>query len=271
MYLAAPDSTNVMSQHYVDCETCGQYSEFYCNACHQRMCGKCREEHLRNPNNAKHDVCGYKDRKMTFTFKPCKLHPIHQMVLCCKRCQIPICAICTTKDHDGHGFLDLEEVCTKNFRVRSEQIRKIRDNDLPQSRLHLQEAKETTKETKQNVDRLRSVMTEKAARIKEMVDAVLSESLNELKTSGVSLLKEMENQEKEIEKHVTQVETILEERQLSMVSENSEDFLSDIRTNPNMSLDPIPPVSKKMLTFFDGPVSKDVIRKQFGFLGMQTN
>ena len=67
------------------------------------------------------------------------------------------------------------------------------------------------------------------------------------------------------------METILEERQLSMVSENSEDFLSDIRTNPNMSLDPIPPVSKKMLTFFDGPVSKDVIRKQFGFLGMQTN
>ena len=51
----------------------------------------------------------------------------------------------------------------------------------------------------------------------------------------------MENQEKEIE---TQLETILEE--------NSEDFLSYIRTNPNMSLDPIP-VSKAMLTFFRWP------------------
>lgn len=221
---------------------------------------------MRNPNNAKHDVCGYKDRKMTFTFKPCKLHPIHQMVLCCKRCQIPICAICTTKDHDGHGFLDLEEVCTKNFRVRFEQIRKIRDNDLPQSRLHLQEAKETTKETKQNVDRLRSVMIEKAARIKEMVDAVLSESLNELKISGVSVVMQMEKQEKEVERYITKVETLLEERKLSMVSENSEDFLSDVKNRPFMHLNPVPSLSKATLSFFDGPLSKDVIRKQFGFV-----
>ena len=255
-----------MSQHYVDCQTCGGYSDFYCNDCHQRMCGKCREDHLRHPYNKKHEVCGYKDRKLTFTSKPCKFHPNHQMVLCCKRCQIPICAICTTKDHAGHEFLDLEEVCTKNFRVRFEQIRKIRDNVLPQSRLHLQEAKETTKETKQNVDRLRSVMTEKAARIKEIVDVVLSEGLNELQTSGVSAVMQMEKQEKEIEKYITKIETVLEERKLSIVSENSEDFLSDIDTLPNRHLDPIPSISRATLTFCDGPISKDLIRTQFGFL-----
>ena len=117
---------------------------------------------------------------MEFTFKPCKIHPKHQMVLCCKKCETTICAICTTREHAGHEFLDLEEVCTKNFRIRLEQIRKIRDNVLPQSELQLQKAKETTKETKQNVDILRSVMTEKATRIKEIVDSILTESLREL-------------------------------------------------------------------------------------------
>ena len=255
-----------MSQHYVDCQTCGGYSDFYCNDCHQRMCGKCREDHLRNPYNKKHEVCGYKDRKLTFNSKPCKFHPTHQMVLCCKRCQIPICAICTTKDHAGHEFLDLEEVCTKNFRIRFEQIRQIRDNVLPQSRITLLEAKEITKETKQNVERLSSVLTGKAARIKEMVDAVLSESLNELKTSGVSVVMQMEKQEKEVERYITKVETLLEERKLSMVSENSEDFLSDVKTTPFMHLNSVPSLSKATLSFFDGPLSKDVIRKQFGFV-----
>ena len=255
-----------MSQHHVDCQTCGDYSDFYCNDCHQRMCGKCRENHLRNPYNKKHEVCGYKHRKLTFTSKPCKYHPTHQMVLCCKRCQIPICAICTIKDHAGHEFLDLEKVCTKNFRIRFEQIRQIRDNVLPQSRLTLLEAKERTMETKQNVESLKSVMTEKAARIKEMVDSVLSESLKELQISGLFAVMQMQKQEKEIEKYITKVETILEEGKLSMVSENSEDFLSDVNTSPFMHLNSVHSLSKATLSFFDGPLSKDVIRKQFGFV-----
>ena len=198
---------------------------------------------------------------MEFTFKPCKIHPKHQMVLCCKKCETTICAICTTREHAGHEFLDLEEVCTKNFRIRLEQIRKIRDNVLPQSELQLQKAKETTKETKQNVDILRSVMTEKGTRIKEIVDSILTESLGELETLGDYAVSEMDNQEKEIQKYITKVETIHEESTLSMMSENSEDFLSDIKSIRNISLNTIPTVSKAILTFSDGYLSRNMIKK----------
>ena len=109
-------------------------------------------------------------------------------------------------------------------------------------------------------------MTEKAARIKEMVEAVLLESLDELQTSGISAVMQMEKKEKEIEKYITKVETVLEEGKLSMVSENSEDFLSDVKTTPFMHLNSVPSLSKATLSFFDGPLSKDVIRKQFGFV-----
>ena len=166
--------------------------------------------------------------------------------------------------------MDLEEVCTKNFRIRLEQIRKIRDNVLPQSELQMQKAKETTKETKQNVDRLRSIMTEKAAQIKEIIDSILTESLRELETLGDYAVSEMDNQEKEIQKYITKVETIHEECTLSMMSEKSDDFLSDIKSIRNISLNTIPTVSKAILTFSDGNLSKNIIKKQFGFLRKQT-
>ena len=113
-------------------------------------------------------------------------------------------------------------------------------------------------------------MTEKAARNKEIVDSILTESLRELETIGDYAVSEMDNQEKEIQKYITKVETIHEECTLSMMSENSDDFLSDIKSIRNISLNTIPTVSKAILTFSDGNLSRNMIKKQFGFLRKQT-
>lgn len=263
------DSTNEMSQHYVDCETCGRYSDFYCNACHQRICGKCREEHLKNPDNTKHKISKYKERKMRFLSNPCKLHPIHQMVLFCKKCQKAICAICTTSEHEGHGFLDVEEVCTEKFRARFEDIRNIRDNVLPPSRVNLEESQRITKETKDNIGDMKRIMTEKATRFKELVDTILTESLQELQTYEVPAVSGAENQEEKIVGYVSRMENLLEQYKTSISSENSEKFLSDMKKTPTVILDPIPALATTNLspfTFSEGELRKADIRKQFGSL-----
>ncbi|XP_062618941.1 uncharacterized protein LOC134280544 [Saccostrea cucullata] len=46
--------TNVTEQHYIECATCKNYSTFYCNTCHQRLCEQCRYVHLREKENRKH-------------------------------------------------------------------------------------------------------------------------------------------------------------------------------------------------------------------------
>lgn len=147
-----------MYQHYIECQTCGRYSEFYCNACHQRMCGNCRDEHLKNPDNTKHEVCNYKERKLKLSSIPCKLHPSQLLALCCKKCQQAICALCTIKEHEGHGLLDLEEVYTKHHQMRLDQIRRIRDDIIPQCRVRLKEAMNARNETKEYVELMKSIM-----------------------------------------------------------------------------------------------------------------
>lgn len=263
-----------MSQHYVECQTCGCYSDFYCNACHQRMCGKCRNEHLRDHDNTQHDVCKYEDRKFMFSSVPCKVHPKHQMVLCCKKCQQAICALCTIKEHDGHGFLDLEEVYTKKYKTRTEEIRTIRDEFLLNSRLRLQESRNATLELKGNLEIMRNSMKEQASQIKRLVDAILTENLDDLQSYELSAVEKLEKQEKVIETYVTHVQDtcMLEEYKNSMSFGNPVEFLSGINDTLDVKFEPIPEVSKLSPgNFSQGKLNKEEIRKQFGVLTKQTN
>lgn len=263
-----------MSQHYVDCQTCGGYSDFYCNACHKRMCGKCRDEHLTHPDNAKHEVCRYEDRKFVFSSVPCKAHPKHQMVLCCNKCQQAICALCTTKEHEGHGFLDLEEVYTKKYKTRTEEIRRIRNEFLLNSRLRLKESRNATLELKGNLELMRNSMKEQASQIKGLVDAILTENLHDLHSYEASAVEKLENQEKVLDTYVTHVQEtcMLEEYKNSMSFGNPVEFLSEINDTLDVKFEPIPDVQKLSTgNFSEGKLNKEEIRKQFGVFTKPSN
>lgn len=261
-----------MSQHYVNCQMCGSYSEFYCNECHQEMCGECRDKHLRHPDNSEHEVCRYKDRKLIFPSIPCKLHPKHQLTLCCENCQQAICALCTTKKHAGHVFLDLEEVYTKKCKTHIELICKIRDDVLPKSRRLLHESMDATLEIKGNLEMLRSSMKEQASQIKELVDTILTENLDDLQSYETSAVKKLENQEKVLFTYVTQMQLMLEGYQNSRPLENPLEFLFEMNDILKVKLEPIPGVPKISLgNFFHGKLNNEEIRKQFGVLTKPTN
>lgn len=258
-----------MSQHHIECQTrtCGNYSEFYCNACHQRMCGECRDEHQKHPDSSQHEVCRYEDRTLTVSSVPCKLHPRQQLTLCCKKCHQAICAFCTTKEHDGHGFLNLEEVYTKNYKTRIEEIRKIRDDMLPKSRLRLKESKDATLEAKGNVEILKNSMKEQANRIKVLVDDILTKHLQDLQSYEASTVEKLENQEKVMDSYVTRLQTLLEGYKHSISSSDPTEFLPEMSNTPIVDLDPIPEVKKESpRNFSGGKLNKDEISKQFGKL-----
>lgn len=263
-----PDPSDLaMFQHYVECQTCGSYSEFYCNACHQRMCGNCRNEHLKNPDNTKHEVCNYKERKLKLASIPCKLHPSQLLALCCKKCQQAICALCTTKEHEGHGFLDLEEVYTKHHQMRLDQICRIRDDIIPQCRVRHKEAMNARNETKEYVELMKSIMKVQAFKIKELVDAILTENEQNLQRFELSVVQKLEDQETALNIYITQMQTLLECHNQSISCANPVEFLSKMNETTIVDFDSIPEIPKiNPLVFTDGKLNKDEIRKQFGAL-----
>lgn len=256
-----------MSQHHKECQFCGCYSEFYCNACHQRMCSKCRDEHLRNPDNIQHEICRYMEKKYKLTSVPCKLHSNHLLVLCCQKCHQAICAICTTTEHVGHGFLDLEKVYKENIKTRLDHIRKIRDEIITRSRVCLQKSKKAIEETKEKVETLQSIMQVQESEIKDLVSAVFKENEQVLHRYKVSAVEKLENQERNVENYLSHMQTLLESYKQSISSSNPVEFMSNITETPIKNLDQIPDeTTVSPIIFGVGKLSKDEIRKQFGVL-----
>lgn len=142
-----------MSQHYVDCQKCGKYSDFYCNACHVRICLECRDDHIRNIGSIKHEICRYKERKLRFMTVLCKFHPEHSLILCCNECNQAICGLCTTGLHFQHTFSDLEKVYTDRLNEYLGEIRKIRDVLLPQCMSRLDTIRNTRRNLESNIDK----------------------------------------------------------------------------------------------------------------------
>lgn len=168
------------SQYYVVCASCKEHSDFYCNNCHQRMCSKCREDHLRNPDNEGHTTCRYQDRKWMFPSVPCKLHPRNKLAIYCQKCQRAICATCTIKDHENHGYLDLEEVYTEKIKKAFLQIIRLNLNIPPQPSCSPQKSTDQASNREEKDRYLKSLIENPDSKIKTLFDKTLTESAHDV-------------------------------------------------------------------------------------------
>lgn len=119
---------------------------------------------------------------------------------------------------------------------------------------------------------LKSSMKAQASQFKKLVDAILTENLQDLHSYETSAIEKLENQETVFDTYVTQMQAMLEEYKNSMLSENPVDFLSELNDTFNLKLEPIPEVPKiNPGNFSNGKLSKEEIRKQFGVLTKPVN
>ncbi|XP_061194391.1 uncharacterized protein LOC133202571 [Saccostrea echinata] len=260
-------------QHFVECPTCGSYSEFYCNNCHQRMCEKCKAKHLLDPDNQNHEITLYSDRKMMFWKENCKLHPTKLIDLCCNDCQKVVCSLCTTTEiHKGHHFLDLEKVFTKHKTLRLKDICRIRDDILPKSKDLLEDTKSTIVDMKKHLKNIRESMQEQAKNLKSLVDEVLSKNLQVLGNFEVSAIDGLSTQEETLSAYVSDMHRILEELQISISSFLPSDIMKYMKENGDISISPIPAGAIYPLPVFTkGLLCKEEISKEFGFLQIEAH
>lgn len=90
---------------------------------------------------------------------------------------------------------------------------------------------------------LKSSMKEQANQIKGLVDTISTENLHDLHSYEAFAVEKLENQEKDLDTYVTQMQDMLEEYNNSM-SGNPVEFLSKMNDTLTLKLEPIPEVPK---------------------------
>ncbi|XP_062590547.1 E3 ubiquitin-protein ligase TRIM45-like [Saccostrea cucullata] len=254
------------AQHFLECgvEDCERNCEFYCNSCHQQMCKQCSEEHLKISENMNHEVVLYQLRKRQLPVQKCKIHPTKDIDILCKECNIPLCSKCVTmQEHQGHRFTDLETIYTDKFKVCQKELSKIHNYFIPTSQDLQREVREDATEFKQIMDSIQTSMKAEAQSLKNMVDTVLSENMEELHQIEKSLLEKLQIQEKTFDDYIAYLSSLVKEFQSYLSSTELTNFTTQLPEN--LQIKSIPETTKPVKPeFSSAQYSKKEVAKLLG-------
>ncbi|XP_052684803.1 uncharacterized protein LOC128164825 [Crassostrea angulata] len=259
-------SLPITAQHYLECgtEDCENNCQFYCNPCHRQLCEQCRDKHQKSPDTKKHEVVPFLQHKRHLPVDKCKLHPTRNADILCNECNIPLCSKCTTmEDHFGHKFVDMEDIDAEKFAFCLEEISKIQEYFLPTSKELKTETDEDGKEVKKTMDGIRNGIKADAKSLKDQVDKVTSDKLEQANTIEKSLLKVLKQQGKTYDDYNKYLEKLLKEFHGYLPLSNFKVLLSAKFENSKIqsipeTTKPVPPV------FIAGQFTYEEVSKLLG-------
>ncbi|XP_062571483.1 E3 ubiquitin-protein ligase TRIM71-like [Saccostrea cucullata] len=257
--------STVKEQHYIECATCNNYSSFYCNTCHKRMCEKCREGHIRYNENRNHQVVQYKDRLKQLPTEKCLFHPTKILEIFCVDCPTPICSKCFTTNHNGHQVLDLEVVYNECLQQCQEELINIRDTIIPQCEEEVKSQVKSKENVRGKIAELRLSMNQRADEIKAAVDTVLAENNAKLDLMEASILDEIEKQQKNVEDYISYLKNLIEDCYCDLSSCKLTEVIRYNKKNENVILVKFPEITEPGLpTFAKDRTLKKEIEQIFG-------
>ncbi|XP_062575258.1 uncharacterized protein LOC134237174 [Saccostrea cucullata] len=265
MALSKPRIPNT-PQHFLECgfEDCDRNCEFYCNSCHQQMCKQCRDQHLKIQENKNHEMVLYQQRRRQLPVMKCKIHPTKEIDILCKDCNVPLCSKCSTmQEHQRHCFTDLETIYTEKFSLCQKEISKIHNYFVPTSQDLQREVREDAAEIKQIMDSIRTSMKAEAKSLKNMVDTVLAENMEELNQIEKSLLEKLKSQEKTFDDYIAYLSDLVKEFQSNLSFTELTNFTTKLPDN--LKIKSIPETTKPVtLEFSPAQYNKNDIAKLLG-------
>ncbi|XP_062570314.1 uncharacterized protein LOC134232384 [Saccostrea cucullata] len=262
-------SSNIVTeQHYIECATCNNYSTFYCNTCHKRMCEQCKEGHILENENINHQVVQYQDRLRQLPKEKCLFHPAKFLEMFCDECPVPICSQCfTNKDHDGHQISDLEVVYNECLQQCQKELVNIRDTIIPQCEEEIKSQEKSKENVKKKTAEIRILMNQRADEIKRAVNAVLVDNNAKLDITEASILGEIVKQQKKEEDYISYLNKLIKDRYSELSSCKITEVIRYNKKNENVILVRFPEIIEPGLPRFEesGDIAKE-LEQMFGHI-----
>ncbi|XP_061195249.1 uncharacterized protein LOC133203489 [Saccostrea echinata] len=254
------------AQHFIECDNklCRNYSEFYCNTCYQRMCGLCREIHLKEMTNRKHHVVSFLERKRKRPSENCQIHINADLNVYCDGCQIPVCPACFAREHSDHEKSDIETVYNNILLQCQKEHTNILRTVIPNAEKHRDSFCEREENAKQEILKLRLCMKKRADALKKAAYSILAVSNEELDKIEKSILQDLKKQQKNTDDYIDDLQKIVIDYESKMSSIKLTELI-EFHTNMSivkLKMPKLTPIS--LPVFIPGTINKEELAKQFG-------
>ncbi|XP_062608946.1 E3 ubiquitin-protein ligase TRIM45-like [Saccostrea cucullata] len=252
------------AQHYIECDTgsCRNFSEFYGNTCHQRICDHCEQPHRKN--NKIHNIVPYQERKRKLPSEKCKIHPTQEIDVNCKVCQDPVCSICFTSHHKRHDKSDLETIYNDILHRCQKEITMIWKTLIPEAKNNVESLVKEKENIKSEIAKIRVSMKKRADELKEAVESVLLDNYKKMDEMENSVLYDIGKQQKETENYKNYLEKIISDYESKMSSIKHTELMKFQLDISLATLKMSRTSEPKLPTFTLGTLNKEEIAKQFG-------
>ncbi|XP_065937594.1 uncharacterized protein [Magallana gigas] len=159
------------------CSKCPGDTAYYCVSCPCDLCPQCKENHVKDLQTIDHDVVSHRD-KINYipTQEICVRHPSHVYTKYCEPCQVPACNNCQT--HRKHTQIDVTTAYKTKRQQHRGTIHTIRSEALFYRPVLLTGIKADVKTCHTEFSLLQSEMLTKAQTLKELIDYVVYDLLN---------------------------------------------------------------------------------------------
>ncbi|XP_061171081.1 uncharacterized protein LOC133180626 [Saccostrea echinata] len=206
------------AQHFIECDTesCRNFSEFYCNTCHQRICDQCKQRHLEQNNG--HEIVLYQERKRKVPSEKCRMHPTKNIDVYCDDCQDSACSVCFSRDHGNHLNTDLETIYNEILQQCQEEITDIWKTVIPKAEDNVKSLEEKRENVKKEITKFRVSMKKRADELKETVDSVLTNNNQKLDEIENSVINDKVEQQKKTEDYINYLKKIVSDLERKMSS-----------------------------------------------------
>ncbi|XP_052692429.1 uncharacterized protein LOC128170707 [Crassostrea angulata] len=159
------------------CSNCPGDTAYYCVSCPCDLCSQCKKNHVKDLQTIDHDVVLHRDKINYIPIQEiCVRHPSHVYTKYCEPCQVPCCINCQT--HRKHTQIDVKTAYKTKRQQHRGTIHTIRSEALFYRPVLLTGIKADVKTCHTEFYPLQSEMLTKAQRLKNLIDYVVYDPLN---------------------------------------------------------------------------------------------
>ncbi|XP_033729512.1 tripartite motif-containing protein 45-like [Pecten maximus] len=244
---------------------------WYCNDCQEALCDRCKEGHKRGKKTRNDDVVPIKQANKTGQAvlpEVCKIHPGKTCQLFCTECNVAICSMCFTTNHEQHAFKHFEDGITTQKHYMREHLETLKSKLVQfNEKLSNRQKKSTT--FKERVDIICKDVKEQGTKLKAEIDSIVDNVLAELSSLVAEEDKLLQQDCEHDDKSVKQIKQLIEEvEQQSEIPSSGTLFELTGRLRTTIPLYDVTGTSiqPRPLSFETGQINTDQLKNMIGYV-----
>lgn len=211
------------AQDIIRCRLCeAPDPPLWCDLCNIYLCKTCVGEHILDISK-KHDVIPIEHIVFKNIYPKCSKHQQKICELYCENCTNPICVQCiSSKEHQGHDFLDLLEFVNRKKKILQKSLLEIESTILPKYKEIASNIPSQKAYLRETSEVLKTAIDEHGEKLHRQVNNIVTKmksEVDEKEEKQVSFLKEEEIARtiSSIEDYICYQKEVLASRDLSHV------------------------------------------------------